>query len=92
MAWTVLVSIVLLTAAVGLFLPWTKADPSVGVPPAVEAAEKAKRTPGRLAGAIILAVLGVVIFIAGATSDPGTGQCGATGHCDSPIPPAQFSP
>jgi hypothetical protein len=89
----ILISIALFTWATVLLSPWSKGDSRLGPPPpAVETAEKAKRTPGRMAGALILAALGVVLLVVGCSSDPGNGQCNAEGQCSSPIPPAQFSP
>lgn len=88
----ILISIALFTWATVLLSSWSKGDPRLGPPPGVEAAEKAKRTPGRMAGALILAALGVVFLVVGCNSDPGNGQCNAEGQCSSPIPPAQFSP
>lgn len=91
--WLMLISIALFTWAVGLLGPWSKGDPRLGPrPPGVEAADKAKRTAGRMAGALLLAALGVALLVAGCDSDPGNGQCNAAGQCASPIPPAQFSP
>lgn len=89
----VLVSIALFTWATVLFLPWTRRDPSLGLtPPGIEAAEKAKRTAGRMAAVIILTVLGIVLFIVGITADPGTGQCNSDGQCATPIPTTQIIP
>jgi len=49
--------------------------------PAAEAADKAKRSPGRLTAAILLVLLGLGLALHGIFSSPGTGQCNAEGQC-----------
>jgi hypothetical protein len=93
MWWLLLVAIALVSWATVLFFPWIRPDPSLPPPkPGDEAADKAKRTGGRMAAVIILAVLGIVLAIVGVTIGPGTGQCNADGQCTTPLPTTQIIP
>jgi hypothetical protein len=57
----------------------------------VEEEAKAKRTPGRIAAAILLILLGMGLALGGIFGSSGTGRCNAQGQCQQ-LPGTPYTP